>query len=127
MASYEESVLKLSNSILTTPIDKDLDFSTLYSQLSKLRFIEKRLTPLAPIFHSYHQILDSFQSVNETLRIRHIISSAEAGRIKDTLRSYASLITTYEQNAKFLIQKVGSTAQLVRPPSHFQSVFLNGM
>lgn len=103
--------------ILNVEIEETLDFKTTYDQLSSLRYIETRLSPLEPILSSYERVFNELGFSNAELRERRRISEESANEFSATLRNLLIQNQALMSNVKHLLSRVHSTIQAVRQNS----------
>ncbi|KAJ8120071.1 hypothetical protein ONZ43_g3127 [Nemania bipapillata] len=78
LEDQEERFREHARCVLNVEIQESLHFVEMYDQLSALRFIESSLSPLIPIFASYHQVLRRLEAMSEHLYRYHHIGATEA-------------------------------------------------
>ncbi|KPM46478.1 hypothetical protein AK830_g231 [Neonectria ditissima] len=111
MADLEKSFQKLSMDVLHVEIEENMEFEDMYYQLSGLRSIEKKLSPLVPIFAAYERMINELRSANKDLRSRGQITRESAGDFVATLDNLAVKVQTLTANVNYLLSRVASTIQ----------------
>jgi hypothetical protein len=78
--------------------------------LTRARFIEERLLPLVPIFHSYEKTFAGLLELNDRL----VRSEAKDSHttMRCTLRNMSSQVASYNDNVHHLLRKIDGIAQL---------------
>lgn len=99
-------------------IEEELAFVDMYNQLSTLRFIETRLSPLIPIFSAHHRLLDRLSSLNADLLKGGAVDVQVAQDFVTALSSIEAKIQTLDSNAKFLLSRITSITQMVSSRIH---------
>ncbi|KAH8652902.1 hypothetical protein BGZ61DRAFT_575095 [Ilyonectria robusta] len=111
MVDLEKEFHELAMDILNVEIEETLDFKTTYDQLSSLRYIETRLSPLEPILSSYERVFNELGFSNAELRERRRISEESANEFSATLRNLLIQNQALMSNVKHLLSRVHSTIQ----------------
>jgi len=81
--------------------------------LTRVRFIESRLLPLPPIFHSYTETLGNLSYFSTILFTEKNIGSDAKSETACILRSLIRQTASYTRNARFLLGKTAGIAQLL--------------
>lgn len=88
----------------------------MYEQMSSLRYIEKRLSPLLPIFEAHRQFLGMLQRMNCQLAAHGNLSQELGSEFAVALDSFHIRVQSFESNANFLLARIASTIQTVVYP-----------
>lgn len=94
-----------------TPFNINLPISA--NTLIRIRFIQERLLPLIPIFHSYEETFARLSKLNDDLLKQNSISLKSNTKTECTLQNMARQIAAYKNNVDFLLQKINTMAQLL--------------
>lgn len=98
---------------MNVEINESLSFEDMYNQLSSLRFVETRLSPLVPIFCAHQRIISKLKEFNDQF-VRSGKVDAERGHdFMATLSNIEPQVQTLDANAKFLLTRISSAIQMV--------------
>ena len=89
----------------------DLQVTT--DTLTRVRFIESRLLPLLPIFHSYAETLENLSYFSMILFTQKNIGSDAKSETGCILQNLIRQTASYARNARFLLVKTARIAQLL--------------
>ena len=81
--------------------------------LTRVRFIESRLLPLPPIFHSYAETLGNLSYFSMILFTQKTIGSDAKSETACILQNLIRQTASYARNARFLLVKTARIAQLL--------------
>ena len=81
--------------------------------LTRVRFIESRLLPLPPIFHSYTETLGNLSYLSTILFTQKNIGPDAKSETAYILQNLIRQTASYARNARFLLVKAASIAQLL--------------
>lgn len=90
----------------------------MYDQMSSLRYIERRLSPLLPIFAAHYRVLGMLKRLNSHLVGHNEVSQDAGAEFTTALDSLHAKVQSFESNAKYLLARVDSTIQTVDCPQY---------
>lgn len=92
----------------------------MYEQMSTLRYIEKRLSPLIPIFAAHHRVLSMLKRMNGHLLSRGEVSQSVGSEFAVDLESLHAKVQSFDSNARYLLSRITGTIQMVIPSCCYQ-------
>ncbi|XTI91235.1 hypothetical protein V2W45_1471055 [Cenococcum geophilum] len=114
MEHYEEELLSIvSLNDLNRVEVMGASFCAGLDTLTRVRFIESRLLPLPPIFHSYTETLGNLSYFSTILFTEKNIGSDAKSETACILRNLIRQTASYTRNARLLLVKTTSIAQLL--------------
>ncbi|OCK78099.1 hypothetical protein K432DRAFT_406761 [Lepidopterella palustris CBS 459.81] len=119
MTYYEEKLLPLSNTTMSTWINEPLRLN--HQTLTTVRFLENRFLPLAGIFASFSNVITALRNLNTELEQASVVSKSDGDAMVQLLENYQGQTAAYIENARFLQKRSGGTAQLISDTLAFKN------
>jgi len=85
----------------------------MYDQMSRLRYIETRLSPLLPILAAHFRVLGVLRRLNGHLVARDGITQDVSAEYVVSLDSLDAKVQSFEANARYMLARISSTIQTV--------------
>lgn len=111
MLDLEKEFHDLADDILNLEIEEGIDFTTMYDQMSTLRYIQKRLSPLVPILASHQRVLGVLQRTNGHLANQGGITPEMSDEFAVAIDSLHTRVHTLESNVQYLLSRILSTIE----------------
>ncbi|OCL06730.1 hypothetical protein AOQ84DRAFT_223520 [Glonium stellatum] len=111
MEHHEEELLSISKDLMGIRFDAPLQATA--DTLTRVRFIESRLLPLPPIFHSYRETFRGLLNFNEMLYTQRSLGSDPKSETVCAIENLNHQTGAYALQADFLLTKAASIAQLL--------------
>lgn len=91
-----------------------VNFEAIYDQLSSLRLVQTKLSPLVPIFAAHQRIIARLRLMNEELQNCGQVDLEQGSDFVASLDNFEVKVETLAANIKYLLSHVGNTIQMVR-------------